>query len=78
MHKMAAFCRKNGIDMFKPGCTISNLANIFQHKWSTATFCPITESDKLFWEKVRENMVGGQPIVFTRKTLVDETLTYKS
>ena len=36
------------------------------------------ERDKDFLEKIREGVVGGPSIVFTRKTVVDETFGRKS
>ena len=41
-------------------------------------FYPFTESDKDFLEKIREDMVGGPSVVFTRKTMVHETFIRKS
>ena len=34
---------------------------------------PLAESDMTFLEKIRENMVGGASLVFTKKTVVEET-----
>ena len=64
--------------MLKLGCTLPNLANICLHKSSTAKFYPFTESDKDLLEKIREDMVGGPSIVFTRKAVVEETLIRNS
>ena len=73
MQKMLAFYRKKGLDMLKLGCTLPNLANIWLHKSTSAKFYPFTETDKDLLQKFREDMVGGPSIVFTRKTVVDET-----
>ena len=73
MQKMLAFSHKKGIDMLKLGCTLPNLANIYLHKSTSAKFYPITETDKDLLQKIREDMVGGPSIVFTRKAVVDET-----
>ena len=43
-----------------------------------AKFYPFTEGDKDLLEKLREDVVGGSSIVFTRKAVVDETFTRKS
>ena len=59
------------MDMLKLGCTLPNLANIFLHK--SAKFYPFTETDKDLLQKIREDMVGGPSIVFTRKAVVGET-----
>ena len=78
MEKMLAFYHKKGIDMLKLGCTLPNLANICLHKSTSAKFYPFTESDKDLLQKIREDMVGGPSIVFTRKAVVDETFIRNS
>ena len=78
MQKMIEFYHNKGIDMLKLGCTLPNLANICLHKSTDSKFYPFTESDKDLLEKIREDMVGGPSIVFTRKALVDETFIRKS
>ena len=74
MQKMIEFHHNKGIDMLKLGCTLPNLAKICSHKSIDSKFCPFTESNKDLLEKIREDMVGGPSIVFTRKAVVDETL----
>ena len=64
--------------MLNLGCTLPNLANIFLHKSTDAKFYPFTEGDKDLLEKIREDVVGGPSIVFTRKAVVDETFIRKS
>ena len=64
--------------MLKLGCTLPNLANICLHKSTDAKFYPITEGDKDFFETLREDVVGGPSIAFTRKAVVDETFIRKS
>ena len=76
--KMDAFYHKKGIDMLKLGCTLPSLANICLHKSTSAKCYPFTESDKDLLQKIREDMVGGPSIVFTRKAVVDETFIRKS
>ena len=78
MQKMLAFYHKKGIDTLKLGCTLPNLANICLHKSSSAKFYPFTETDKDLLQKIREDMVGGLSIVFTRKAVVDETFIRNS
>ena len=77
MQKMIEFYHNKGIDMLKLGCTLPNLANICLHKSTDSKFYPFTESDKDLLEKIREDMVGGPSIVFTRKAVVDDTQIIK-
>ena len=78
MQKKLAFYHKKGIDMLKLGCTLPNVANICLHKSTSGKFYPFTETDKDLLQKIREDMVGGPSIVFTRKAVVDETFIRKS
>ena len=78
MQKMIVFYHDNDIDMLKLGCTLPNLGNICLHKSTDATFYPFTEGEKDLLEKIREDVVGGPSIVFTRKPVVDETFVRKS
>ena len=78
MQKMIAFYHDKDIDMLKLGCTLPNLANICLHKSTDAKFYPFTEGDKDLLGKIREDVVGGPSIVFTRKAVVDETFFRKS
>ena len=78
VQKMVAFYRKKGIDMLKLGCRLPNLANICLHKSTSAKFYPFTEPDKDLLQKIREDMVGGPSIVFTRIAVVDETFIRNS
>ena len=64
--------------MLKLGCTLPNLANICLHNTADSMFYSFTESDKDLLEKIREEMVGGPSIVFTRKAVADETFIRKS
>ena len=73
IRKMIAFYNDKDIDMLKLGCTLTNLANICLHKSTDAKFCLFTEGDKDPLEEIREDIVGGPSIVFTRKAVVDET-----
>ena len=78
MQKMIEFYHNKGFDMLKLGCTLRNLANVCLHKSTDSKFYPLAESDKDLLEKIREDMVGGPSIVFTRKAVVDETFIRKS
>ena len=78
MQNMIVFYHNKGIDMLKLTCTLSNLASICLQKSTDSKFYPFTESDKVLLEKIREDMVGGPSIVFTRKAVVDETFIRKS
>ena len=78
IQKMIAFYHDKDIDMVKLGCTLPNLANICLHKSTDAKFYPLTEGDTDLLEKIREDIVGGPSIVFTRKAVVDGTFIRKS
>ena len=78
MQKLIAFCHDKDIDMLKLGCILSNLANICLHKSTDAKFYTFTEGDKDLFEKIRDGVVGGPSIVFTRKANVYETSIRKS
>ena len=78
MQKMIDFYHNKGVDMLKLGCTLPNLANICLHKSTRAKFYHFTETDKDLLEKIREDMVGGPSIVFTRRAVVDGTFIRKS
>ena len=71
--KCLFFYHKKGIDLLKLGCTLPSLANICLHKFTNAKFYPFTETDKNLLQKIREDIIGGPSIVFTRKTVVNET-----
>ena len=78
MQKMIASYHDKDIGMLKLGCILPNVANICLHKSIYAKFYPFTEGDKNIMEKNREDVVGGPPVVFTRKAVVDETFNRKS
>ena len=78
MQKMIEFYHNKGNDLLKLGCTLPNLANICLHNPTDSKFYPFTESDKDLLEKIREDMVGGPSIVFTRKAVVYEIFIRKS
>ena len=78
MHKMIEFYHIKAIVMLKLGFTLPNLANICLHKSTDSKFYPFTEEDKVFLEKIREDMVGGPSIVCTRKAITDETFVRES
>ena len=78
MQKLLAFYHDKDIDMLKLRCTLPNLSHICLHKSTDAKFYPFTEGDKNLLEKIREGVVGGPSIVFTRKAVVDETFFSKS
>ena len=78
IEKIIAFYHDKNIDMLKLGCTLPNLANICLHKSTDSKFYPIIEGDKDLLEKIRDDVVAGPSIVFTRKAVVDETFIRKS
>ena len=65
-------------DMLKLGCTLPDLADICLHKTTDAKIYPFTEGDTDLLEKIREDVVGGPSIVFTRKAVVDENFIRQS
>ena len=77
MQKMIEFYHNKGIDRLELGCTLPNFANICLHKSTDSKFYPFTESDKDLLEKI-EDMVEIPSIVFTRKSVVEETFIRKS
>ena len=78
LQKLIAFYLDKHIDMLKLGCTLLNLANICLQKSTDANFYPFTEADEDLLEKIREDIVGGPSIIFTRKAVADETFIRKS
>ena len=78
MQKMIEFYHQKEVDVLKLGCTLPNLENICLHKSTDSKFYPFTQSDKDLLQKIRQDMVGGPSIVFTRKTVVDRTFIRKS
>ena len=78
MQKVIASYHDKNIDMLKLGCTLPSLANICLHKSTDAQVYPFTEEDKELLRKIREDVVGGASIIFTRKAVVDETFIRKS
>ena len=78
MQEMLAFYHKKGIDMLKLGCTLPKLANTCLHKSTSVKFYPSTETDKHLLQKIREDVVNGPSIVFSRKAVVDETFIRNS
>ena len=78
MQKMIAFYHDKDIDMLKLGCTLPNLVNICLHNSTDGNYYPFTKGDKELSEKIQEDASGGPSIVFTLKTVVDETFIRKS
>ena len=78
MQKLIAFDHDKNVDMLKLGCTLPNLAKICLRKSTDANFYPFTEGDEDLLGKIREDVVCGPSIVFTRKAVVDETFIRKS
>ena len=78
MQKMIAFYLDKDIDLLKLGCILPSLAIICLHKSTDAKFYPFMEGGKDLLKKFRKDVVGGPSIVFTPKTVVDETFIRKS
>ena len=77
MLKVIAFHHDKNTDMSKLGCTLPHLAKICQQKSTDAKVYPFTEGDKDLLGKIREDVVGGPSIAFTRKAVVDEIFIQK-
>ena len=77
IQKLIAVYHNKDIDMLKLGCFLPNLANIRSHKSTEANVYPFTQGDEDLLEKMREDVLGGPFIVFTRKAVVDETFIRK-
>ena len=75
VQKMIDFYHNIGIDMLKLGCTLPKLANFAYISLLVPNSTPLLKRTK---EKIREDMVGGPSIVFTRRAVVDETFIHKS
>ena len=58
--------------MLQLGCTSPSLTKICLDKPTDAKFYAFAKEDKTSWKKIREDVVGGPSIVFTRKAVVDE------
>ena len=65
MQELIALYHEKDIELLKFGCKSSDLANICLHKSSDAKFNNFIEGEKYFFEKVREDVVGGPYIVLT-------------
>ena len=78
IQKLIAIYHDRFIDTLKLGCTLPNLANTILHKSIETKFYPFTESDKDLSGKIRGDVVGGPPTVFTCKALVYESFVRKS
>ena len=70
MQKMIEFYYNNGIDMLNLECTLTFLANVCLHQSKDSNIFLLIETDKDLFEKIREDMIGGCSIVFTRKAVV--------
>ena len=57
----------------KLDCTLPNLANKCPQKSTRAKLYPFPGADLDLLQKIREDMVGGPSVVFTRRAVVDET-----
>ena len=78
MQKRIEFYHQKEIDKLKFGCILPNLADNCMHKSKDSKFYHFTEIDKELLKNIREDMVGGASIVFTRKAVADDTFNRKS
>ena len=77
MQKIYEVSHQKRIDLLKLSFSLPNLANICLHKSTDSKFHPFTESNKNLLDKIREDMVCGPSIVFTRDAVVDENFLRK-
>ena len=77
MQKRINFYHNKSIDMLKLGFTLPNLASFSWHKSTDLTFYPSAKTNKELPEKIREDMVVGPSVAFTRQTVVGKTLKHK-
>ena len=64
--------------MLKLGCILPKLVKICRHKSTDVKICAFMEAEKDLIEEIRETVVGGPSIVFTRKAVVDKNFIRKS
>ena len=76
--KMIALYHKRDIAMLKLGSALPIPASICLHKSTDAKFYPFTEADKDLLKEIREVLVCGLSIVYTRKSTVHENFIQKS
>jgi hypothetical protein len=73
MTNMVKFYHDKGIDVLKLGYTLPNIANKILHGSTDAKFYPFHQRDEDWTHKIRQNVVGGPSIVFTRYAKAQET-----
>ena len=61
--------------MFRHGCSFPNLTEICLQKITIYKVYQFFESDKIFCERIQEDLTGG---CFTRKTVLDQTFIRNS
>ena len=71
-------CHDKDIDMLKLGCTLPNRAHFCLHNCTDTKLYPFTEAETDLLDKIQGNVFGGPSIVFTRKSVVDETFVRKA
>ena len=72
-----AFYHDENTDMLKLGCTLPNLANIYLHKLTDASFYSSAEAYKDLLETNADVVVCSSFIIFGRKSVVDEIFVGK-
>ena len=77
MQKRIEVYHQKEIFLLKLCCILSNMPNNCLYKSTDSHLYPFTESHQDLLEKIREDMVSGRSIVFTRKAVVDETVIRK-
>ena len=77
LQKMIAFDRSKNFDLLKLSFRLPKLANFCLHKSIESEFYPFIKKFENWLQKIMENKEGGLSLVFTRKTIVGETFTWK-
>ena len=73
LQKTVNFYHNQSIDKLKLGCISFNTATICMQNCASAKIYPFTICDKEMISKFFAEMVGRRPVLFTQKTVVDET-----
>ena len=75
---MIYFDHNKDFDMVKLGCTQPSSAIVWFHKSTDSKFYPFTKKAKDLLEKFREDVIGGQSVVFIRYDVAGQTFIPKS
>ena len=74
MQNMIAFYHNKNFVMLKLSCIVPILTYNCLYRSTDAKYYPFTDGHKAMLQNIREDMVGGPSIVFTRKAIVGKIL----